>query len=51
MKTALYYAKKSCDTMMRKFKAPELPPVAKFHYHQGVFLSGMHLFYKIHAAQ
>ena len=38
---AIGYAKSACDTMMRKFKAEELPPKGKFHYHQGVFLSGM----------
>jgi unsaturated rhamnogalacturonyl hydrolase len=27
--------------MMRLFDAPELPPVGQFHYHQGVFLSGV----------
>ncbi len=31
----------SCNTMMSKFKPEELPPVGKFHYHQGVFLSGV----------
>ena len=31
----------SAETMMKKFAAPDLPPVTKFHYHQGVFLSGM----------
>ncbi len=31
-----------CDTMMRKFpEAKDLPPKKLFHYHQGVFLSGM----------
>lgn len=35
------YAKLACDTMMSKFKAEELPPEKLFHYHQGVFLSGM----------
>lgn len=39
------YAKASCDTMMRKFKAEELPPKGHFHYHQGVFLSGMYQTY------
>lgn len=47
MKNAIYYAKKSCDTMMRKFDAPDLPPKGKFHYHQGVFLSGMMNTYKV----
>lgn len=41
MKTALDWARAACDTMIRKFDAPDLPPVRHFHYHQGVFLSGM----------
>lgn len=36
------YAVSACETMMRKFHAPELPPKGHFHYHQGVFLSGMY---------
>ncbi len=40
-KEPIDYAKASCDTMMRKFKAEELPPAGRFHYHQGVFLSGV----------
>ena len=40
--TPLDYAKAACDTMMRRFSAPDLPPKGHFHYHQGVFLSGMH---------
>ena len=39
--TALDYAKMACDTLMKKFDAPDLPPKGRFHYHQGVFLSGM----------
>ncbi len=39
--TALSYAKLACDTMMNKFAAEDLPPKGGFHYHQGVFLSGM----------
>ena len=35
------YALLAADTMMRKFKAENLPPEGNFHYHQGVFLSGM----------
>lgn len=35
------YAKEACDMMMRKFMPQQLPPVGKFYYHQGVFLSGM----------
>ena len=34
-------AERACGTLMRKFEAPQLPPVAHFHYHQGVFLSGV----------
>ena len=36
-KTPLFYAKASVETMMRKFRAQELPPKGHFHYHQGVF--------------
>ena len=35
-------ARAACDTLMRKFAAPELPPQKRFHYHQGVFLSGVY---------
>lgn len=34
-------ARRACDTLMAKFDAPMLPPVGQFHYHQGVFLSGV----------
>ncbi|MBQ7679076.1 MAG: glycoside hydrolase family 88 protein [Butyrivibrio sp.] len=34
-------AKASIETMMRKYAAKDLPPVGRFHYHQGVFLSGV----------
>lgn len=44
---ALDYAKLCCDTMMRKFNASELPPVLHFHYHAGVFLSGMERYYEL----
>ena len=43
----LYYAAHACDTMMRKYKACDLPPKGRFHYHQGVFLSGMYKIYCI----
>ena len=46
-KNPMYYAKKSMDTMMRKFEACDLPPKGRFHYHQGVFLSGMYKCYRI----
>lgn len=41
------YAKAACDTMMRKFEAQDLPPRGHFHYHQGVFLSGMYQTYEV----
>ena len=42
---ALHYGNLACKTMMAKFDAPDLPPKGGFHYHQGVFLSGMmHLY-------
>lgn len=34
-------AELACETLMHKFEAPQLPPVGHFHYHQGVFLSGV----------
>jgi unsaturated rhamnogalacturonyl hydrolase len=40
-KTALDYAKMGADTLIRCFAAEELPPKNRFHYHQGVFLSGV----------
>ena len=39
--SAVEYAKMGCDTMMRKFAPEDLPPKDRFHYHQGVFLSGV----------
>ena len=39
--TPLEYGKMACDTLMRKYRAEDLPPKSHFHYHQGVFLSGM----------
>ncbi|MBS4207841.1 glycoside hydrolase family 88 protein [Bacillus sp. FJAT-50079] len=44
-KTPLYWAQKTCDTLMGRFTAPELPPASRWHYHQGVFLCGMDLVY------
>lgn len=46
-KNALWYGKRACDTMMRKYEAAKLPPVDRFHYHQGVFLSGMNKIYNL----
>lgn len=45
IKEPLFYAKASVDTMMRKFAAADLPPKGRFHYHQGVFLSGVYQTY------
>ena len=45
VKNALDYAKLGADTLIRKFTVTELPPKDRFHYHQGVFLSGMERIY------
>lgn len=42
---ALEYAKMGCDTVMEEFDAPDLPQKGRFHYVQGVFLSGMEKVY------
>lgn len=47
MKTALEYGINGCETMMRNNKASELPPKGRWHYHQGVFLSGMEHIYEL----
>lgn len=46
IKEPLYYATASVETMMRKFAAADLPPKGRFHYHQGVFLSGVYKTYQ-----
>lgn len=46
LKEPLYYARASVDTLMRKFTAGDLPPKGHFHYHQGVFLSGVYKTYQ-----
>lgn len=38
-------ARMACDTMMRKYAPGALPPEGRFHYHQGVLLSGMYQVY------
>lgn len=38
--TPIQWAETACETLMRKFEPEQLPP-ERFHYHQGVFLSGM----------
>ena len=40
-KPPLEYALTACETMMQKFAPDALPPVGRFHYHQGVFLMGV----------
>jgi len=46
-KQPLDYALAACDTMMRKFAPEALPPVGRFHYHQGVFLSGVYEIFRL----
>lgn len=43
--TAINYARAACDTIMKTYDAPALPPEGRFHYQQGVFLSGMEQVY------
>ncbi|MBB6637114.1 glycoside hydrolase family 88/105 protein [Cohnella thailandensis] len=38
--TPIEWAEKACEALMAKFEPERLPP-DRFHYHQGVFLSGM----------
>lgn len=44
-KEPIDYAMLSVETMMRKYRGEELPPRGHFHYHQGVFLSGVYRTY------
>lgn len=46
-KTPLDYAREACDMMMRRWQPEDLPPKHQFHYHQGVFLSGMEKTYRL----
>ena len=46
-KRPIDYGIDACEMMMRKYEAAQLPPVGRFHYHQGVFLSGMYKVYQI----
>lgn len=41
------YAEAAIETMMRKYRGRDLPPKGHFHYHQGVFLSGVYQNYLI----
>lgn len=45
--TALDYAKMGCDTLIKQYTPQQLPPAGRFHYHQGVFLSGMERTYRL----
>jgi len=45
--SAMDLAKMGADTIIRKFPAGELPPQNRFHYHQGVFLSGVERTWKL----
>lgn len=44
---ALTYAQLGTDTIMKKYTPPELPPNHRFHYHQGVFLTGAERVYAL----
>ncbi|WP_135549171.1 glycoside hydrolase family 88/105 protein [Paenibacillus cymbidii] len=44
--TPLQWAEKACEAFMAKFEPEQLPPDG-FHYHQGVFLSGMEKCWKL----
>jgi unsaturated rhamnogalacturonyl hydrolase len=50
-KTALDYAKMGADTLIRRFTVGELPPKNRFHYHQGVFLSGVERIWQLSREQ
>lgn len=39
--TAKTVSKAAIDTLLRRYCAAQLPPEGHFHYHQGVFLSGV----------
>jgi len=44
---SLEYAIAGAKTIMQKFSPQELPPTHRFHYHQGVFLTGLERIYKL----
>lgn len=45
MSNYLEFAEHAVRTMMRRYTAADLPPKGHFHYHQGVFLSGVYKTY------
>jgi len=46
-RSPLDYARQGADTLISKFPFNELPPKDRFHYHQGVFLSGVERVYQL----
>ncbi|MFP7288744.1 glycoside hydrolase family 88/105 protein [Shouchella clausii] len=38
----LEWGKKACEAIMSKYEPVEMPPANRWHYHQGVFLCGVH---------
>ncbi|RCX21627.1 unsaturated rhamnogalacturonyl hydrolase [Fontibacillus phaseoli] len=44
--TPMKWAQKACDSLMNTYTAGGLPPAHRWHYHQGVFLCGMELFWE-----
>ena len=47
----LRWAEAACDTMMQTWAPEDLPPKGRFHYHQGVFLSGMEHTYRLNGRE
>ena len=45
--TALDYAKMCADSVMGDYTPDTLPPADRFHYHQGVFLTGVEKIYHL----
>ncbi|ARK29546.1 glycoside hydrolase family 88/105 protein [Halalkalibacter krulwichiae] len=41
-KSALEWAKKASESLMKQYEPIMLPPANRWHYHQGVFLCGLH---------
>ncbi|EGL81474.1 glycosyl hydrolase family 88 [Caldalkalibacillus thermarum TA2.A1] len=38
----LFWGERACETLMRSYSPPQLPPENQWHYHQGVYLYGMY---------
>lgn len=41
-KKAIEWAEEACKSLMNQYEPIKLPPENRWHYHQGVFLCGMH---------